>query len=136
MSVENPAPSPTPAPAPAADHNPAPAPNPAPVPDPTPAPVAPAEYKIPDAYKDKPWASKIKTEEDVWKQLDNTQELVGKKHAHPAKDAPPEEWDKYFAGLRPETAEAYEFKDHPNPEFAKSVGNILFEAGISEHQAK
>lgn len=40
-------------------------------------------YKIPDAFKDKPWAAKIKSEEDVWKTLDNLQTAVGKKQIVP-----------------------------------------------------
>jgi len=36
----------------------------------TPPPASP-DFKVPDAYKDKPWANKIKTEEDLYKQIDN-----------------------------------------------------------------
>lgn len=95
------------------------------------------EYKVPDAYKDKPWAAKIKSEDDLYKQLDNLSVVAGKKNLYPSADATPEEMDKYFEGLRPESTEKYDFgADHPNPEFAKSVGEVLFAAGISEHQAK
>jgi len=143
MSTETPSPAPSPAPdptpAPAAAPTPAPAPttDPAAPPAPDPAAPPPVEYKIPDAFKDKPWASKIKSEEDLWKQLDNTQGLLGKKNLYPAADATPEQMDEYFAGLRPESVEKYDFgENHPNPEFAKGVGELLFSAGISEHQAK
>lgn len=143
MSTETPSPAPSPAPdptpAPAAAPTPAPAPTPDPAAPPAPDPAAPppVEYKIPDAFKDKPWASKIKSEEDLWKQLDNTQGLLGKKNLYPAADATPEQMDEYFSGLRPESVEKYDFgENHPNPEFAKGVGELLFSAGISEHQAK
>lgn len=144
----SPAPAPEPAPSPAPQNNPAPspapnpepAPAPSPNPEPTPEPKpgdAPKEFKILDAYKDKPWAFKIKSEEDLYKQIDTLDQLKGKKHAYPGQDATPEELDKYFEGLRPESADKYNFgENHPNPEFAKNVGELLFNAGISEHQAK
>lgn len=94
-----------------------------------------AEFKLPDAFKDKPWASKIKSQDDLYKQLDNLQTAVGKKALYPAADATPEEWDAYLAGMRPESAEAYDFGAEPNEEFVAAISPILLEAGISKHQA-
>lgn len=96
-----------------------------------------SEFTLPDEHKDKPWASKVKSQEDLYKQIDNLNELVGKKNAVPAKDATTEQLDEFFTALRPESKDAYDFgEDHPNPEFAGQVGDMLFDAGISEHQAK
>lgn len=136
-----PSPSPSPAPSPAPTPSPSPAPTPSPAPDatktPSPAPDAAGEFKIPDAYKEKPWAAKIKTQEDLFKQLDGAQELIGKK-VLPQIDftkATPEELDKFNEAHRPAEVSAYGLKDlgladdHP-------VGAILHKAGVPVHQGK
>lgn len=133
---------PTPAPAPAAV-TPAPAPvTPAPAPaaaPPSPAPSpepAPPPYKIPDAYKDKPWASKIKSEDDLFKQLDNLTTLVGKKMVVPdlakATDAEKEE---YFALTRPKDVSEYQFGETTDPMISKGMGESLMKNGLSAVQA-
>lgn len=132
---------------------------PAAAPEPTAAPAAPAatpgapatptdaklpeaqppqqpgeEYKLPDAYKDKPWASKIKSEEDLFKQLDNLNAAVGKKHLTPADDAPAEEWAEYFNSLRPEAADKYNLGEGTLPEYAGDLQKMFFDSGISQKQ--
>lgn len=96
----------------------------------------PAAFKVPDEYKDRPWAAKVKNEADLYKQIDNLSSLAGKKQI-PAPDAEAKVWDEFYNGLRPESVDAYNFgENHPNPEFAKSVGQVLYDAGISKHQAE
>lgn len=104
-------------------------------PPPVEATPAPTEFKLPDAHKDKPWASKIKSQDDVYKTLDNLQTAIGKKSLYPAADATPEEWDQYLAGMRPEDASVYEFGEGANKEFVEAISPVLLEAGISKHQA-
>lgn len=138
-----PTPDATPTPTPAPEPDPAPTPdpeprnlNPEPTPDaPEPTPPAEGDFKLPDDHKDKPWASKVKNEADLYKQLDNLSALAGKKNAYPDADATPEQLDEFYSGLKPENAKVYDFgEDHPNPEFAGKVGDAIFDAGISEHQ--
>jgi len=66
------------------------------------------EFNIPDAYKDKPWVQKIKGQDDLWKQLDHTQSLIGKKHVVPDFDkATPEELEAFFSNVRPSDKDKY-----------------------------
>lgn len=127
-----PAATPTPSPAPAAGDPPAPAPAPAPEPkagDPPP-------YKIPDAYKDKPWAAKIKSEEDLYKQIDNLTTLVGKKVVVPdltkATDA---EREEYYAQTRPKDAKEYQFGETTDPLISTGMSESLMKNGVSAVQA-
>lgn len=83
----------------AAHATPAPESAAAPVATPTPAP---SDFAIPEAYKDKPWASKVKSHDDLWKQLENTQSLIGKKAIAPDfKTATPQEIEDYYSQMRP-----------------------------------
>lgn len=132
--------SPTPAPAAGAapTPNPAPSAEPSPTPAPAAAPSPPAEpaYKIPDAYKDKPWAVKIKSEDDLYKQVDNLTTLVGKKSIVPdltkATDA---EREEYYAQTRPKDAAEYKFGDSTDPVISKGMGESLMKNGVSAVQA-
>lgn len=65
---------------------------------------------IPESYKDKPWVSKIKSQEDLWKQIDNLQNMVGRKNVAPDfEKATPQEIENYLAQTRPESPDAYVF---------------------------
>lgn len=102
---------------------------------PTPSPEPP-EFTIPDAYKDKAWASKVKTQDDLWKQLENTQALIGKKVVVPDwEKADPKEIDEYIGNLRPKDKAAYQFTDDV-PEAERGVyADMLHEIGIPAYQA-
>lgn len=130
-----PAPSPTttPAPTPA----PAPAPSPAtPAPAATPTPTPEGTYQIPEAYKDKPWAAKIKSADDLWKQLDNTQALIGKKTVAPDfKTATANEIEAYYATTRPASADEYQFAETTDPALKTAIGSALMKNGVTAHQA-
>ena len=111
----------------ATDPNAAPA---APV-EPAQAAVDPAapEFKLPDEYKDKPWASKIKNQDDLYKQIDNLQSLVGKKAVVPnLKEATPEEREAFYAQLRGKDASEYVIPE--NPDFPASTGMKSFVAKL------
>ena len=97
-------------------------------------------FKLPEAYKDKPWASKIHSQEDLFKQIDNLQALVGKKTVVPdLEKASDKEREEYFAHTRPASAEAYEFPDTDygpiDDDMKKGVADLMFKNGISAYQA-
>jgi len=143
MSTENVTPPAAPAtPAAAAPATPPATPN-------TPAtPAAPAgnsqdfRTSIPEAYREKPWASAFKSHEDVFKQMDNLQGLLGKQgKLRPADDAAPEAWDAYYAANgRPEAADKYEFEREEgaafDPAIDTEVKGILHKYGIGAREAK
>lgn len=101
-------------------------------------PVTPpaGDFKIPEEFKDKPWATKVKTQEDLWKQLSNAQELIGKKSIVPdLSKATPEEREAYYAQTRPKSAEEYVFTDSKivpvTPEIQTAVRDIFMKNGVS-----
>lgn len=106
---------------------------------------SPAEsFAIPEAYKDRSWATSLKSNDDLWKLTDNAQSLIGKRPAGiPAKDAPDEEWQKFYNSARPAKAEDYKFTDVEGlPEgfdaspYKQKAASILHEAGLTERQAQ
>lgn len=95
------------------------------------------EWKVPDAYKEKPWAQKVKSEEDVYKQLDNLDSLVGKKNVVPDfKTAKPEEIEAFYSQLRPADKAAYQFGENADKEFVSTFQDSFHKNGISETQSK
>lgn len=98
----------------------------------------PPAFILPDAHKEKSWASKIKSQDDVYAQLDNLTALVGKKVIQPIdfEKATPEEIAAHYKKLAPEDVAAYNFGEKADPEFAKAVAPIFQELGINPHQAK
>lgn len=107
----------------------------------TPAtPATPPEttpYKVPDAYKDKPWAAHIKSEDDLYKQFDGVQELIGKKTIQPIDytKATPEEIAAHHAKSAPQDIAAYKFAVPDDPT-AKAVGEAFKQAGVNEFQGQ
>jgi hypothetical protein len=103
----------------------------------TPPAQEPAAYKIPDAYKDKPWSANIKSEEDLYKQFDGMQELIGKKTIQPIDytKATPEEIAAHHAKLAPQDTAAYKFAVPDDPT-SKAVGAAFQKAGINEFQGQ
>ena len=96
-----------------------------------------SEFSLPDEYKEKPWASKIKSSEDVYKQLDNLNSLVGKKTITPIdyETASSEEIAEHHSKLAPESADQYNFGEGADPEFSKAVGETFQKLGITKYQA-
>ncbi len=95
------------------------------------------EFKVPDEYKDKPWASKVKTEADLWKQLENTQALVGKKTVIPdLAKADEKTREEFYAQLRPKSADEYQFSAEVaiDPNMKTGVAELLMKNGISATQ--
>lgn len=98
-------------------------------------------FKLPDEYKDKPWASKIKSESDLWKQVENLQALAGKKTIIPdLSKATPEEREAYYAALRPKSVDEYGLAqltdDFMLPGVKAALADGMLKEGISPVQAK
>lgn len=66
-------------------------------------------FRIPDAYKDKPYLKDVNTEEDLFKKLDGAESLLGKARvAVPGEDATPEEIAEFHKALGvPENEDGY-----------------------------
>lgn len=78
-------------------------------------------FVVPDAYKEKIYAKALKSQDDVWKMLDNAQSLVGKKIGVPTDTSTPEEiavFNKAF-GV-PDKADDYAIE--PTEEITKLYG--------------
>lgn len=104
------------------------------------ADAAAAELKLPDEHKEKPWASKIKTQDDLYKQIDNLTALVGKKAVVPnLKEATPEEREAFYSQLRGKDAAEYVIPVNPAfPTPADTqpvVAKLFMDNGVSPTQA-
>ena len=109
--------------------------------NPTPADPAAPEFKLPEEYKDKAWASKVKSLEDVYKQIDTLDSLKGKKMVVPnLKDASPEDREAFYAQMRGKDATEYTIPD--NDQFKatdlmkEGVPKLFMDNGISPVQAE
>lgn len=73
-----------------------------------------SQFTVPESYADRGWAKDLKSNDDVWKLLDNAQSLIGKRPAGiPSNDASDEEWEKFFQAARPEQYEFTEIEGLP-----------------------
>lgn len=88
-------------------------------------------FALPEAYKAKGWAAKVKSQDDLFKLIDNQDKLIGQKSIVPDFDkASPEEIEAYVSKLRPADKSAYKFGDDANPEVSAAVADIMHKAGI------
>ena len=109
-------------------------------------------FSIPDEYKDAAWAKDIDSTDALFKQHANAQTLIGKKTIGiPGADSPAEEWDSFYAKVRPETIAEYEFpeislspdrehlsdfiKQNEDPVFNEKLRGVMHETGLTKHQA-
>ena len=119
---------------PGTDAAPAP-PAPPAAPPPNGTDPSPPAFAIPDAYKDKPWAAKVQNQDDLWKQLENTNILIGKKAVAPDwEKATPKEIEDYYAALRPADKSAYQFDEEIPAEQKTAYADMLHKHGISAKQ--
>jgi hypothetical protein len=108
--------------------------------------VGDMDFKVPEEFKDEKWAQKIKSKDDVWRELSHAQKLIGRKGViRPSDDAPKEEWDEFYnAQGRPENPEGYEFKTHieelkdveRNAEIDNFTKNLFHRHGIPKQKAE
>lgn len=110
----------------------------------TPPPAPTLETIIPEEFRSKPYLNDLKAlpagpegYNALFKKLDGAQTLIGKKTGIPEAGAPPEEWEKFHAMLRPSNADEYEIAqaEGQDPEMVKAVKGMFHEAGLSKAQA-
>lgn len=100
-------------------------------------PPASADFQVPEAYKEKGWATKVKSSDDLWKMLDNSQSLIGKKSVVPDfTSLKPEEINTYFEGLRPKEKTAYKFSEHTPEEQRGELAEMFYNSNLSDKQAE
>lgn len=89
-------------------------------------------FAVPKEYAEKGWAKKIKSQEDVFKLIDNLDSLAGKKMVVPDfEKAPQADIDAYLANLRGDTkTEDYVFPVGIDKEVAGKISKVLFDGGI------
>jgi len=98
-----------------------------------------SDFSLPDEYKDKPWAAKIKSHDDAYKQIDNLNTLVGKKTLQPLDytTATSEEIAAHHNSLAPENILDYGLSQEDDSlDFSTFLGETYKEAGLTPHQAK
>lgn len=103
-----------------------------------------SSFTVPEAYASKGWAEKIKSNDDVWKLLDNSQQLIGKRPAGiPDQNASDEDWEKFYSVFRPESPDKYSFPDVEGlPEgmdiapYKDMAMNMFHDAGLNQKQAE
>ena len=96
------------------------------------------QFSVPEAFKEKGWASKVKSMDDVFKLVDNQDQLIGKK-AVTALDyskATEEEIAAHHAKLAPQDRAAYKFNAAADDAVANAVGDAFIKAGLNEYQGQ
>lgn len=84
------------------------------------APELDMKTAIPPDFRNKPYFQKITSFEQLVKEFDNVQHLIGKRPSViPGPDARPEERARFYEALRPKDAKEYEF---PETEYSKKFG--------------
>ena len=93
-------------------------------------------FSVPDAYKDKSWAAKVKSQDDVYKLVDNLNGLVGKKSVpFDYANADEEAIKAHHASVAPKDLTAYEFLKADDP-VSKVIGDAFIANGITGYQGK
>lgn len=99
-------------------------------------------FAIPEAYQEKGWTKTITSIDDLWKQYDNAQSLIGRKTV-PDADAPKEKWDEFYKSLgRPDAPDGYELSDSfelPEEmdlsEYKSKASHLAHQIGLTPKQA-
>lgn len=103
---------------------------------------------LPEAYRDKEYFKALKSQDDLLEQFDNAQKLIGKK-AVPDETSTPEQWEEFYAKLRPASADEYAIPDpeYPDeqtkallensrsPELMAQMKSVFHKAGLTKQQA-
>jgi hypothetical protein len=90
------------------------------------------QFSVPKEYAEKGWAKKVKSQEDIYKLVDNQEALIGKKRIVPdLSDLSKPEAQEYLASLRGNTkVEDYKFAEGAPKEFTSKVAQMLFDKGV------
>lgn len=94
------------------------------------------EFSIPDEYKDSSWATKVKSQDDLYKQLDNMDSLVGKKTIKPIdyETASEEEIAAYHESTAVQDIKDYTFGEGGNDDFNTAIAGVFQKVGLNKHQ--
>jgi len=88
-------------------------------------------FAIPEAYKDRGWAQKVKSLDDVFKQIDTLDALKGKKMVVPDfEKGTPEEIEGFLKLLRPKDKSEYAFPEGSAKEITEKIADIFYQNGI------
>lgn len=88
-------------------------------------------FTIPEAYKDKGWAQKVKNLDDLYKQIDTLDSLKGKKLVVPDfEKGDPKDIEEYFKQTRPKDKSEYVFPEGSAKEVTDKIADILYQNGI------
>lgn len=101
-----------------------------------------SSFSIPEEYSGKGWVEKIKSQDDLFKQIDNLDSLVGKRQI-PGENAPDQEWNEFFSKIgKPESPDKYQLTDPELPDgfvvpddFKSKAQRIMHESGLTQKQA-
>lgn len=81
-------------------------------------------------YLDKPYMQAIDSPERLFKEFDNTQNLIGKKFSVPGPDASDKEHDEYLDMIRPKDKSIYKLPEAHLPDNLKGLHSEGFESKI------
>jgi len=90
-------------------------------------------FTIPDEFKEKGWAKKVKSPNDVFNQLNTMEELIGKKSVpFDFENATENEIKEHLSKTRPENTDAYKWGEEGDisDEDKKFFGEMLLDSGI------
>jgi len=91
---------------------------------------------IPEEYKNKPWAKDLKSVDDLYKQHDGVQELIGKKSLPPDFEGMTEvQRDEYYKTTRPEKASDYKMPEGLGDDVDARMREIFHNKGLSQFRA-
>jgi hypothetical protein len=101
-----------------------------------------SDFAIPEAYAGKGWANNIKSTDDLWREVDTLQPLIGKKSI-PNSESSEEEWENFYSQLRPESTDGYDIKfpegadeTQVNQEELSQYKDLFHKAGLTPQQAQ
>ena len=90
-----------------------------------------ASFSVPKEYAEKGWAKKVKTQDDVYKLIDNLDATVGKKMVVPDfEKGDPKEIEAFVNMLRPKSKDEYKFGEGVDKELAGKAAEIFHKHGI------
>lgn len=96
-------------------------------------------FTVPEGYQDKGWAANIKSNDDLWRELDTLQPLIGKKTI-PDDSSSDEDWQNFYNNFRPESSDKYEFELGEDvtidDEIFGKYKEVFHEIGLSNKQAQ
>ena len=99
--------------------------------------VKTTDFKVPDEYKERGWASKVKSQEDLYKQIDTLDTLKGKKNvAFDFENATPEEINEHYSVNIPKEYKDYKIAETIHESNYEPIQKMLHEAKLDKWQGE